>query len=481
MRLAFVLFIVFEWLLRLTMLFIVPRNRRPSAAAVWLLLIMIEPIVGSTLFAILGTPKLPKKRRALQVIVDGFTADELNKLRAIDETLFANLKNDDHATISRLATVLGGLPPMTGNEVSFMTDYQQSFKELAQAIDKAENYVHLEFFIIVLDYDTEDVFAAMERAVERGVVVRVLFDAFMYRHYPDFRKMKKRMTRAGILWQTMLPIKLLPGRNFTRPDLRNHRKIVVIDGHTGFTGSQNLVTRGYHRKDGIYYEELNIKVVGPVVWQFNNVFRADWYAETGQDLKELVEQIDMPKPEGRVIAQVVPSGPSHEGDNNLKLYTSMIHAAKEQVFIVVPYFIPDESLMTAITSAAQRGVKVTMINSKSIDKILVGHAQRSFYEELLGAGVEIYLYQTPAFLHTKQVTIDDEVAILGSSNLDIRSFELSQEVGLVLYDKTAVQTLRKIERAYLARSTQVRAKAWAARPLRLKLLDNISRLAASLL
>ena len=130
---------------------------------------------------------------------------------------------------------------------------------------------------------------------------------------------------------------------------------------------------------------------------------------------------------------------------------------------------------------AQRGVKVTMINSKSIDKILVGHAQRSFYEELLGAGVEIYLYQTPAFLHTKQVTIDDEVAILGSSNLDIRSFELSQEVGLVLYDKTAVQTLRKIERAYLARSTQVRAKAWAARPLRLKLLDNISRLAASLL
>lgn len=481
MRLAFVIFIVFEWLLRLVMLFIVPRGRRPSAAAVWLLMIMIEPVVGTTLFAVLGTPKLPKRRRALQRVVDGFTASELDKLRKINGLLFADLKEDDHATVGRLATALGGLPPMTGNEVSFITDYQESFEDLVLAIDKAESYVHLEFFIIVLDPDTEEIFIAMERAVKRGVTVRVLFDAFMYRHYPDFRKMKKRLTRAGVLWHTMLPINLVPGRNFTRPDLRNHRKIVVIDGHTGFTGSQNLVTRSYHRKDDIYYEELNMKVEGPVVWQFNNVFRADWYAETGEDLKGLVEKADMPKPVGKVTAQVLPSGPSHENDNNLKLYTSMIHSAKEQVFMVVPYFIPDESLMAAITGAAQRGVKVTMINSESIDKILVGHAQRSFYEELLRVGVEIYLYQSPAFLHTKQVTIDDEVAILGSSNLDIRSFELDQEVSLVLYDKTAVQSLRKIERMYTAKSVRVHAKAWAKRPLRLKLLDNVSRLAAPLL
>lgn len=481
MRLAFVIFIVFEWLLRLIMLFVVPRNRRPSAAAVWLLMIMIEPVVGSTLFAILGTPKLPKRRRELQRTVDGFTAGELNKLRKVNEPLFVDLKNVDYVTVGRLATVLGGLPPMSGNEVSFITDYQAAFSELVSAIDNAQEYVHLEFFIIVLDTDTEEVFVAMERAVSRGVVVRVLFDAFMYRHYPDFRKMKKRLTRAGVLWHTMLPISLIPGRNFTRPDLRNHRKIVVIDGHTGFTGSQNLVTRGYHRKDGIYYDELNIKVVGPVVWQFNNVFRADWFAETGEDLKELVDKADMPKPAGQVNAQVLPSGPSHENDNNLKLYTSMIHAAKEQVFIVVPYFIPDESLMTAITSAAQRGVKVTMINSKSIDKLFVGHAQRSFYEELLSAGVEIYLYQKPAFLHTKQVTIDDDVAILGSSNLDIRSFELSHEVGLILYDETSVKLLKVIEKQYLAKSNQVHARAWANRPLKMKLLDNISRLGASLL
>ena len=474
------LFFTFEWLLRLVMFFVVPRGRRPSSATAWLMIIMIEPIVGSILFGVLGNPKLPKARRALQRTADEFTAEELQKLRGRDKSLFADLKNDDHKTVARLAEVLGGLPPMAGNSVTFITDYQTAFTQQITAIDAAESYVHMEYFIMALDNDTEPVFDALERAVSRGVTVRVLFDALACRNYPNFKKMKKRLTASGVQWRPMLPLNLIPGRNFSRPDLRNHRKIVVVDGRIGFTGSQNLITKNYHRKDEIYYEELVARVEGPAVWQFNNVFRADWYAETGQDLKELVEDADMPKPAGDVSAQVLPSGPSHDNDNNLKLYTGMIHAAKKSVFIVVPYFIPDESLITAITSAAQRGVAVTMINSNSIDKILAGHAQRSFYEELLAAGVNIYLYRSPIFLHTKHVSIDDDVAILGSSNLDIRSFELDQEVSLVLYDGQAVKQLRRIEREYLEKSDQIHPAEWQARSLRLKLLDNISRLTASL-
>jgi cardiolipin synthase len=369
---------------------------------------------------------------------------------------------------------------MAGNSPKIYTDYDEAINTQIRAIDSAKDYIHVEYFIIALDTTTQPFFDAMERAVKRGVKVRVLFDGVVSRPYPKFKKMKQHLDMIGVEWYQMLPLNLLPGPNFTRPDLRNHRKLVVIDGKIGFSGSQNLIQRNYHRRDELVYEEIVIELTGPVVWQLNNVFRADWYAESGDLLKDLVEDNDMPKAEGEAIVQVLPSGPSHEHDNNLKLYTSVIHAAKAEVFIVVPYFVPDESLMTAITAAAQRGVKVTMINSEIIDKILVGHAQRSFYDELLAVGVRIYLYNKPVFLHNKHVRIDNSVVIVGSSNLDIRSFELNLEVNVVLYDKKAVAHIKDVEQKYIKKSKKVDKRSWSERPLGSKLLDRLSRLTAAL-
>jgi len=177
---------------------------------------------------------------------------------------------------------------------------------------------------------------------------------------------------------------------------------------------------------------------------------------------------------------VLPSGPTHDHDNNLKFYTSMVYSAKKRVGIVVPYFIPDESFLDALTAASQRGVEVTMINSEAIDKILAGHAQRSYYEQLLEAGVKIYLYNKPVFLHAKQVLIDDDVAILGSSNLDIRSFELDLEITTIVYDTKVVQRLEKIEARYLQSAKRVTLKKWRKRSNKHKMLDSISRLTAAL-
>lgn len=216
------------------------------------------------------------------------------------------------------------------------------------------------------------------------------------------------------------------------------------------------------------------------MWQYNNIFRADWYAETKEALLDLVEDEDMPKPAGNVVGQVLPSGPTHDHDNNLKFYTSMVYSAKKRVGIVVPYFIPDESFLDALTAAAQRGVEVTMINSEAIDKILAGHAQRSYYEQLLEAGVKIYLYNKPVFLHAKQVLIDDDVAILGSSNLDIRSFELDLEITTIVYDNQVVKDLEKIELRYLQSSKRITLKKWQNRSTKHKMLDSISRLTAAL-
>jgi cardiolipin synthase len=274
----------------------------------------------------------------------------------------------------------------------------------------------------------------------------------------------------------MLGFSLRPGKEFTRPDLRNHRKIVVIDGVVGYTGSQNIVKNNYHRKDDLYYEELVARVEGPVVWQLSAIFRTDWYAETHTFLSA-----DALAPlSGSMRAQVLPSGPSYRESSNLKLYTALMHGARKKIVIVTPYFVPDDALMTALTSAAQRGVGVTIVNSETIDKILVGHAQRSYYEELLLAGVRVFLYKKPVFLHTKHMTIDDTIAVVGSSNIDIRSFELDLEVSLVLYDKTSVVKLRSIEERYIKNSRQINLTSWLKRPLRLKSLDSVARLTASL-
>ncbi len=471
-------FVAFEWALRVVMLFIVPQNRRPSSATAWLMLIMLEPSIGTILFASLGNPRLPKSRLLMQKHADSHIATELTEhnMQQAGVSVPTRELTEQNEQFIKLNQALGGLPVVGGNSVRFLEDYQTSLESLVRDINGAKKRILFEYFIIALDDTTIPVWQALETAVARGVEVRVLFDAFACRHYPNFRSLKKRLTAAGILWMPMLPISLRPGKKFTRPDLRNHRKIVVIDGTIGYTGSQNIIDKTYHRSDELYYEELMARVTGPIVWQLAAIFRSDWYAET---------QVFLPDDpiaghQGDVAAQILPSGPGHGGSNNLKLYTSLIHSAEKKITIVTPYFVPDDALLTALTSAADRGVEITIINSEIIDKILVGHAQRSYYSELLKAGIKVFLYQSPVFLHSKHVTIDDGVAVIGSSNLDIRSFELDQEISLVMYDKKVVRQLRAIEQRYMEGSSQVNAYSWTRRPFYLRSLDNLARLTAAL-
>jgi cardiolipin synthase len=472
-------FFIVEWIVRVVMLFVVPGKRKPSSANAWLLLIMITPTLGVILFYMFGDPKLPKHRRALRREVDQLSQNELDKLRRDYPNLFANIPNENYRTLARLATVLGGMPPMHGNSVEILDGYESSLKQLAKDIRAAKDYVHIEYFIATYDDTTKPVFDAIKAIRAKDIPVRFLYDRVVSRRYPGQKKMRKELEHIGVEVHEMLPLNLLPGKNFMRPDLRNHRKIVVIDGEVAFSGSQNLIDKSYHRRDSLYYQEVVLRMQGPVVWQFNNIFRADWYAETQDALIDLVENNDMPKKHGDAIAQLLPSGPAHEHDNNLKFYTSMIHAAKKSIGIIVPYFIPDESFLDALTAAAQRGVSVTMVNSEAIDKILAGQSQRSYYEELLDAGIKVYLYHAPVFLHAKQLLIDGEVAIVGSSNLDIRSFELDLEVTTIFYDQSVVAQLEKLEKSYVQQSERITMTNWQRRSVRVKLIERIARLTAA--
>jgi cardiolipin synthase A/B len=473
------------WLgVRLLALAIIPQRRRPAAAQAWLLLIFFSPLLGWLLYLLLGNPKLSKRRRGFQRQADHLIAQRLQAARQLPaiQALLPPAGSLSQAGLVRLNQKAGGFPAISGNDVVFLPDYDEAIARIAHDIDRADRYVHLEYYALALDETTECVFAALERAAKRGVVVRVLYDHLGSLRYARRKEMRQRLDTAGIAHHRMLPVSLFDAE-FSRADLRNHRKIVIVDGRVGFTGSQNMVVKSYGRRDGLFYEELVARVGGPVVVQLEAIFATDWYAETSEvlDSERSAELATELHADGSITAQVVPSGPGYDGENNWKLFVALIHEARRKLVITTPYFVPDEVLMAAIVIAAQRGVDVTLIVSGTSDQFLVSSCQKSYYEELLEAGVKIRLFDPPVLLHAKNMSIDDDICVIGSSNMDVRSFALNLEVTLVIYDEAVVRKLRAIEQTYIARSTPIDLADWQVRPWPEKFMQNTVRLISAVL
>jgi cardiolipin synthase len=475
------------WPIIITALFVVPRNRKPGAATAWLMLIVLLPYVGALLYLLIGSPKLSRRRRAQQRLSDSIIADRVARNRSDPELahIFVPELADRHEPFAHLNKALSGMPVCAANTVELIADYDEAIAAMAAAVDEARDFVHLEFYILALDRATEPFITALERATQRGVPVRLLADHVASRGLPRRRELARRLNAAGIDWRWSLPLRPF-SNHWNRPDLRNHRKLLVIDGRVAFTGSLNMIDSSYSRRRNIRrghgYVEVVTRLTGPIVTQVNAVFLTDWYSEGGTRIERAMPTPHelLPGWKGSALCQILPSGPAYDTDNNLKLFTSLIHAARRRVFITTPYFVPDDSLLTAIVSAARRGVEVTLLSSQVSNQFVVYHAQRSYYEELLRAGVRIMLLQAPAILHAKHVSIDDDIAVIGSSNLDMRSFTLNLEITLVAYDEEVVSKLREVEGEFLARSVEVREGEWLERPLPGRLLDGLARLTAAL-
>lgn len=476
-----------SWLIVIGALFVVPRNRKPGSATAWLMLIVLLPFVGLALFLLIGSPKLSRRRRALQRTADGLIEARVDEAQEDPEleAYFRPSAPDRYTHIIELNEALGGMPVTAGNTVELISGYEEAIYRMAAAIDDARDYVHIEFYIMALDTTTEVFFVALENAVRRGVAVRLLIDHVASLPFPRRREMGRRLSAAGVDWHWSLPLRPLSNA-WNRPDLRNHRKLVVIDGAVAFTGSLNMIDASYSRrrnlKRGMRYVELVTCVRGPVVLAVNAVFLTDWFSEGGTpfDTQTPSERALLPAWDGEALCQILPSGPGYDSDNNLKLFTSLIHSARRTVCITTPYFVPDDSLMIAIVSAAHRGVDVVLITAGVSNQFLVHHAQHSYYEELLENGVRVFLLDAPDLLHSKHVSIDDDVAVIGSSNLDMRSFTLNLEITLVAYDAGVVRDLRAVEAEFLRRARELTLDAWLNQPWYGKLIDNLTRLTAAL-
>ncbi len=466
-------FIAAEWAVRLAMIVIVPFRRSPEAAKGWLLLIFFEPTAGLLLYLLIGRPSLPEWRTQRSAEFDQLSKPTYERF-AQDPNIFhpelgAGL---DHCV--RLAENLGELPILGGNAADVLADYDGTIDRLIADIDAARDHVHLLYYIIGNDDTTERVVDALARAVDRGLVCRVLADSLGSR--PAFDQLLPRLHKHGILAEETMRVGLFR-RKTGRIDLRNHRKIAVIDGAIAYTGSQNLVDSTF--KPGLDYEELNVRMEGPIALELQAVFAEDWYLETGEFLGERRYFPD-PRIAGHIPAQALPSGPGYPRENNQRLIVSLVHAANKRIAITMPYLIPDDALMQALQTAVLRGVDVMLVVPAQMDQLLVCLAQRSYYEDMLDSGMRVCCYGK-RFLHAKHVTIDDGVAWIGSSNLDIRSFALNAEIVVLFYDRGVCARLAEEQARYQREGEMLDPATWRQRPLRRKVAENLARLLSPLL
>ncbi len=375
---------------------------------------------------------------------------------------------------------------VTGTNHGITMDYDRTIERMAELVDGAQKYVHVQIYIMAWDDTTDVFFEALKRAAARGVTVRVLYDHIGSRKYPGFHTLGKRLTAAGIQWHLMLPFIPWQGKA-RRIDLRNHRKLLVVDGNRAMMGSQNMIDSTYDMKENIkvgrHWHDIMVEVSGEIVASIEAVFATDWYSECGEELgiRDYVWEKTIPEIRGDVCGmQLVPSGPGFTTEPNLKVFNSLFYLAQKKLSIVSPYFIPDESLLSAINTASYRGVDVELFVSEEADQYVVGRAQASYYQALLEAGVRIYLYPKPAVLHTKCFVVDGEYGVMGSSNMDMRSFGLNYEISLLTTGGDLVDDISAVIDDYREKSHELTIEEWEKRPWTRKYMESAMRLMSAL-
>lgn len=471
-----------DLVIRIGAIFIVPRNRRPTSGMAWLLAIFFLPFIGTILFLVIGSRRLPKARRQKQAEVDRLIAEVSAR-----GTTVVDVKLDSHDAalfnVVSLSKNLGALPLVGNNTAALTRDYVESITQMTAAVRDAQHFVHVQFYIFSFDETTKDFFVAMAEAVQRGVKVRVLLDHIASVRTVGNKKTVRELNRIGVEWSYMLPVRPWRGE-YQRPDLRNHRKILVVDGTVGFMGSQNMIDDSYNKKvnirRGLHWRDVMARLEGPVVYGLNAVFLSDWFAETNELITDWVHTPPSLPAGGKLECQIVPSGPGFIGENNLQMFVSLLYSAHHRISITSPYFVPDESILYALIAATSRGVEVELFVSEIGDQALVFHAQRSYYEEILRAGVRIFMYKPPYILHSKHFTIDNTIAVIGSSNMDQRSFSLNMEVSMMVHGESFVRDLDEVTNYYRENSRELTLEEWLKQPMRSTLLDNLARLTSAL-
>lgn len=484
--------LIIDYTIKIIAIGYVPEGRRPSSSTAWLLAILLLPYVGLPLFLLMGSPYINRRRHRIQQEVNDLIENVHEDVPDVPEGMWVSPEVESVVKMNRRLTKM---PSVTAINRGIYPDYRKSLQRMTEAVDEATEYIHVEIYIMAWDELTQPFFAALKRAHDRGVKVRLLFDHVGSWKYPGYRRLKRELKQMGFAWYLMLPLQ--PWRlRFRRPDLRNHRKMLIIDGQIGFLGSQNLISPSYLQRKNIRrgreWLDVMVELSGPIVSSMEKIFAGDWYMESNEalDIRDHAEAHgytgNTPKNSQTNVVQLIPSGPGYTTEPNLRMFNSIVHHAKEHLVLCSPYFIPDESLLEAVTSACYRGVTVELMVSEQADQFAIDHAQSSYYQALLEAGVKIYQFPKPHVLHSKfvladpQSDINEPLAVVGSSNLDIRSFGLNYEISLMVAKGNLIHELDQLADSYRHQSIKLTLDKWNQRSWRRRYVDNVMRLTSAL-
>ena len=475
--------IVLEALLQAGLSLRVLMRRLPTSVTTsWIVLILFFPIVGMCAYLLVGESRIGRSRlrreRSVHPTYEGYIAH----LRQSTEHMPAALSPVDER-IAREAEAANGLPMLAGNDVRLLADTAACFDEFVRVIDSAERSLRLEFFIWHAAGRVCEVAEALCRAAGRGVECRLLVDAVGSRAFLRSRQ-AHQLRSAGVKIAAALPARIVGTPLFRRIDHRNHRKLLIADDSEAIVGSMNMADPAcFKAKAGVgEWVDLMAAVRGPAVELCSLVAIRDWEVESGEKL-----DADRDALRGRCLSaagemalQVVPSGPELGAGSIHALMLSAMYSAGRRLTITTPYFVPDQSVITALQSAARRGVEVTLIVPRRSDTVLTHHAGRAFFGDLLDAGVQIAEYGG-GMLHSKSVVVDEEVALFGTVNIDPRSFWLNYELTVIVYDNAATRAVHERQLAYLAESQPIDGSTWHARSIPKRLAANVAQLFAPLL
>jgi cardiolipin synthase len=464
------LLMVGELLLRVALICVILLRRRPGSPTTlaWIVVILAVPVIGVVLYLLVGEVRLGDRRIKQHRDIVARIQSTLPFVAAAQEAMHPQLP-DAYRPLSVLAQSVGDNDPLGGNVLKLLGDTDLFVESLVEDIDAAEHHVHLLTYIFLADHSGTRVAEALMRAARRGVTCRVLVDAVGSKLLLK-STLRRKMESAGVRVVAALavhPLRML----LARIDLRNHRKIAVIDGVIGYTGSTNIADAAFAIKPKFApWVDASVRVQGPVAWDLQILFIEDWFLDTNESLESLLHFQPLAVRDG-VPAQLIGSGPNSYNEALRQLIHSAFHVAREELIMTTPYFVPDEATLSALCTAARRGVQTMIVLPAKNDSPLVAAASRSQYRMLLDAGVEIYEYQR-GLLHAKTMTIDRSLAMLGSANLDRRSFELNFEVNLVVYDDDFAGQLRFLQRGYMEESRPVDRVSWHRRAWLPRLADN---------
>jgi cardiolipin synthase len=457
---------------------VLARRSPPGVSMAWLLMVLLVPVAGLVLYVMIGERRLGRRWIERAEAERAALASRYRRLAA-DALLDPADTGPVGEPVARLAQSLGAIPVMRGHRIELLSDSDLILRTLIDDVDACRERCSLEFYIWHEGGRVDELIAALIRAAGRGVAVTALMDGLGSRPFIQ-RGAADPMRAAGIEVVVVLPASALR-MAVARADLRNHRKIAVFDDRIAWTGSANLADpRHFKREAGVgQWVDAMVRIQGPSCALLGAISNAMAVLQAGPRLRD-DRGADHGQVAGPVALQAYPSGPGFAYQHVESVILTAIYAARRELVLTTPYFAPGESVVTALRTAANRGVDVVLLLPWQCDSRLVQQASASYFDELLAAGVRIHRFHG-GLLHTKSMVIDRELSVFGTVNFDLRSFHLNFELSMLIYDRPFAEELLALQRRYLEDCELLDLDAWRARPFWRRMVENAAQLASPLL